>query len=147
MVNPISGRPLAPATFAARMRDAVVSYQRFVWDSTINREKFVEIYGKFAVAADKDGSVWFRNRARRGRPLTFTAEAKALEAGAIVTQSPTWDTCTIDELRALCTLLNSAKLVGPIVIRTRFPDDVVASLSELNVAIHYDETLQQTIVA
>lgn len=146
MVNEKTKRPLSPNTFAARMRDAVVSLRRFGWETYIVREKFHAIFGSFAVSADADGSVWFRNRGRKGRPLVFAGETPS------VAPSPTgmthWPTWTIEEVAAACRLIHTGKLTSPITLAGLVtPDDSAQLMSTFNVGIFTDTTTNTTVIS
>jgi hypothetical protein len=147
MMNEKSQRLLSPTTFVARMRDAIVSYKRFAWDSYINRDKFSHVFGQFAVAYDtSDGSVWFRNRGRKGRPLVFANDARALAAGSVLT-SGVWSAWDVDQVRAAVLLIHHARLVGPVVLDGEVPADLRTSLeSTFNVAIFWDAANNKTII-
>ena len=145
MINPKTQRQLSPVTFAARMRDSVVSYQRNAWESYIDRTKFETIYGQFAVSYDPDGSVWFRNRARRGRPLTFTGDV-----GKAVAISPhaqqIWTGWTDEQVNAAIVLLHHGRLTGPIIFPGRILGDYSQWETLHNVAVFYDEKNNQTVI-
>lgn len=148
MINEATQRSLSPHTFAARLRDSVVSFQRFAWKSYIDREKFTSIFGQFAVAYDQDGSVWFRNRGRRGRPVEFAREAKAVDAGA---QSPVrgvWDNWSNEEVHAAALLLSHQRIVGPVIFTGEVPAEVITTiLSVFDVGLFFDKDRNQTILS
>jgi hypothetical protein len=148
MVNEKSGRPLSPNTFAARMRDSVVSLHRFGWTTYIDIEKFRTMFGTFSVAFDSDGSVWFRNRGRRGRPLVFAGERVDPSLPTTASASPTWpDGWTIEEVEAVCRLIHHARVNGPITLTGILLDEHVHSLmSTFNVGIHVDANNNRTII-
>lgn len=147
MVNEKTQRPLSPATFAGRMRDAVVSLHRFGWETYIDREKFVSIFGTFSVAMDADGSVWFRNRGRKGRPLTFAGEAPA-ETSVTPDAPVVWSEWEADDIRALCRLLHSRKFPGTVIAKGVVPSTLIADLeTSFDVGIFVDTPNNQTVIS
>lgn len=148
MVNEKTQKVLSPHTFAARMRDSIVSYQRFGWESYIDREKFTQIYGQFAVAYDHDGSVWFRNRGRRGRPIGFAKEAHAQDAGGMSLPTSKWEGWDEDQVKAAVILIHHQRLVGPIIFAGEVPQEFRISHENIyNVAFYFDSTLNQTVLS
>lgn len=146
LINTRTQRPLSPATFAGRMRDAIVSFRNNAWESYIDAEKFREIFGAFSVAMSADGSVWFRNRGRKGRPLTFAKEAGPTNS-APASVGEMWGTATDAEISAACVLLHHTRISGPIIINGTVSQELTDHLtSNYNVAIHFDSSSQRTII-
>lgn len=139
----LAGRRLSPHTFVARFRDAVVSLKRFGWDTYIDTAKLRSMSGAHVLAYDADGTVWFRARGRRGRPLEQVAPAPS---GA--SPAPPWAHPSDDELRALCLLLSCGRLVGPFTLSTQVPAETIKALeAEFNVALVWDDAVGVTVVS
>ncbi len=134
-------------TFAARMRDSIVSLKRFKWETMVDCQRLWDITGQFVIAQDKDG-VWFRGKGQRGRPSNLTSEARernpAIDADVVRTP---WKDTTYEEQRALCVLLHSGRLVGPFVLTGLVPErDITDWETEYNVAFVVDTERNLTIV-
>lgn len=150
MINSSSGRPLSPNTFAARMRDSVTSLRRFGWETYIDLAKFASIFGQFSVAFDTDGSVWFRNRGRKGRPLVFAGEAakpstvpEPVEAAHL-----SWSEWEPDDVRALCRLLHTRKFPGTVILTGALLPNFVTELElAYNVGIFVDTATNRTVIS
>lgn len=146
-----TGYPLSPNTFAARMRDAIVSLYRYHWETTIDTSKLWSIRGEFSIAFGLDGqSVWFRRKGRRGRPSQMVTEARekgeALVGDAEVVRAP-WKDTTPDEVRAVCLLITGGRMSGPVVLNQLLSVDEVAFLStNYDVAVTVDKEKGQTII-
>lgn len=135
---------MAPTTFVARFRSAIVSYRNFGWaNSPIDPVKLKEISGYFSISRDyKTEKVWFRVKHRAGRPLE--AKQALQETGPKI---ESWDGLTVDELSALCYLIHRGRIRGPVVTNTKFDVTTVNSYEALyNVAIVYDKERNETVI-
>lgn len=138
---------VAPTTFAARMRDSILSVLQYNWPTTINVEKLRTIAGQYIISHERDGTVWFRQKERRGRPLTLTGKVQLPPQGTDTTPPPDWSGADLSQLIALCTLLHHERVTGP--FRMDFcpdPADIADLMERYNVAIFRDSLLNKTIV-
>ena len=152
------GKQLSPNTFAARMRDSVVSVLRFNWEgrdengqpTTFVLEKLRSIAGTFAVAFDPagSGSVWFRARGIKGRPSALVQEQRSAgRLGQAVPDRSEWKNVTVGEVRSVCILIHHGRMEGPIIIDGTIEPDFTATLeSEYNVAITFDSHNNKTVI-
>ncbi len=148
-VNPLTSRPLSPHTFTARLRDSLVSFDTFKWETNlIPLDKFREFKGLFSVAYDGQ-KVWFKNRGRKGRPSALTKGAVEAEERktAVALVAGAWENWDEGQIEAVCRLLHHERLQGPVLIAGPLPEALVSRMLEsFNVWIHYDANLKQTIV-
>jgi hypothetical protein len=151
MVNVRNGKALAPTTFAARMRDAIVSLQRFGWETYISTDKFVQIFGQFQIVAGDDGSVWFRNRLRRGRPLSLVDanEKGAIHPGpnglALVSH---WRGWTLAHVEAAAVLIHHGWATGHVQLEGEVPPNEIARLTSMyNIGLFFDPAQNKTILS
>lgn len=146
-----TGYPLSPNTFAARMRDAIVSLHRFGWETTIDTKKLWAIRGEFSVAFGADGqSVWFRRKGRRGRPSQLVTEARKEGAPVLgdadLVRTP-WEDATWAEIEAVCLLITTKRLTGPIFLsRALLSAECDNLLSRFDVGLTPDTAKNQTII-
>lgn len=146
------------STFAARFRDAIVSVQRFQWethDESGNPNPFIleklrSIAGTYAVGFDPagSGSVWFRARGRKGRPSALVTENR--EAGYLGQATPdrtAWKNTTYDEQKAVCVLIHHGRMEGPVVVEGEIPVEAITEFEgSYNVAITFDSTNNKTVI-
>lgn len=146
-------KQLSPSTWSARFRDSIVSLKRFSWETYIDTKKLWSLTGQYRVVMELDGTVWFRQRGKQGRPTELTQEARdhgyippvGFEP-AFRTHTPSiWPTITYDELQGLCVLLHSGKLTGPYLVTGNV--DPSGLPERYNVAITFDPVLNQTIIS
>lgn len=145
----LSGRPLSGNTFAARMRDAITSVKRFGWESAVlDKEKLWTMAGKMAIAFDKDGNVWMRNKGTRGRPTGLITEARERNPNVSVgVDFSAWKNVTEQEIEAVCLLIHGGRLTGPIVIEGLLNPEVYTPYeSTLNVVFHHDKPNNTTVI-
>ncbi len=143
---------VAPTTFAARLRDSIASLLRYKWMTVVDVEKLWRIAGKYVVAHEKDGSVWFRGKERQGRPTHLTPEAKerALareETTPIAPSFALWEGGDLEQLTALCVLIHHQRITAP--VHMDFCPELETTLSltsNYNVSIFRDPVLNKTIV-
>ncbi len=141
------GKTVSPHTFIARFRDALVSLKRFGWTTYIDTNKLWSIAGKHCCAYGEDGSVWFKERGRRGRPLDMVDEARKHNHPAAAPVVQSWRTPSDDEVRALALLIDGGRLVGPFLLHTQLNDETITALeNEFNVAFVWDDLQKVTIV-
>lgn len=139
----LNGQRLSPHTFVARFRDSLVSLKRFAWTTYVDTPKLWSISGQYCCSYAPDGTVWFRARGRRGRPLDMVQEARERMEMVV----PEWEAPTQEEVRALCLLIDAKRINGPIVLRTQLPDDMITSLEgEFSVGIVWHEDRKVTVV-
>jgi hypothetical protein len=143
---------IAPTTFTARFRDAILSLKKYSWSTSVDTTKFWSLTGKYVIARDEAGNVWFRQRAPRGRELGYTSEARTRGAiDPVVSFSrPSvvpWTDSTQEEIAALCLLLHNRRLTGPFIIDGAVGDSLTSSLeASLDVSLVYDQVLKQTVI-
>jgi hypothetical protein len=143
---------ISPLTYVARCRDALASYRRFQWPSTIDAAKFISIDGMFRVSLDPDGTIWFRRRGNQGRPegkvvnTTPTSQTSTNAVrGALGPYSPAQ--LTVEILQSFCVLLSAKLLTTPVIISGSLSDDVVTQLeAQYDVALNYDPVRNETIL-
>lgn len=146
------GKRFSPHTFAARLRDSLVSLKRYGWATDIDLDKLWSITGEYAIAYASDGTVWWKARGKRGRPSDLTPEARARAErlqglGTVDTVQREWSKVTEEELRALAVLLHGQRLTGTFVLD--FPDqpaDFMEIESKYNVSIVYDNANKKTVI-
>lgn len=142
----------APTTFVARMRSATLSLKRFGWYSTVDKVKLDSIAGQYTIAFDTKVSppeVWFRIKHRAGRPSHLLNELprSSVESTPTLVAPQVWTAYTTEEVRSLCVLLHSSRLLGPVVLAGRVDISECNELEILyNVALTYDENKNQTVV-
>lgn len=132
----LTGKPISPNTFVCRFRDAITALKTFSYETaTIDTKKLWSITGAFTVAYGTAGTVWFRNKHLRGRPTGLTQKAR--ELGYDVPKHPAeeplsadtapnnsngaavktdWHNPTMEDIEALCRLITSDFIVGPIIV-------------------------------
>lgn len=142
---------ISPTTFAARFRDAIVSLTRFHWETTVDVAKLVEMRAanNYAIAQQSGTSiVWFRNRANKGRPSAYVAEARDdLSRQASPSGPVLWRDATARDLDALCYLLGSARLSGIYLLDKQLQNDIVDALTTMyNVSITWDDEQKRTVI-
>lgn len=145
----LSGKALSGNTFSARMRDAITSVIRFGWTTTIDVEKLRAMVGRFAVSMDSTtGSVWWRNKAKRGRPNLSTQEIRSAgyAIDADVTRIP-WKDPTKEEIHAVCILLVGGRVTGPIILEGSVEHAFTTALEQqYPVFFTWDPTHNKTII-
>jgi len=137
---------LAPTTFVARLRDTTLSVKKFGWKTDINMEKLWSQAGTMVWHYDHGQKlVWYRAKQPRGRPNQLTSTASAHAKALATTAEQRWLSYTKEELHALCVLLTSGKLHGPVIIPGTV--DNAAELETIfNVSFVRDETNNETII-
>jgi hypothetical protein len=142
-----SGRPLSGNTFAARFRDSITSLKRFKWETAlVDVNKLWSISGQFAIAYASDGTVWFRNKGKKGRPTHLIQEARE-KAQSLVLPVNEWSSWTPNEIEAVCLLIHTGKLSGPIILAgVVSPEDSTPYEQSLNVVFTYDPVNNKTII-
>lgn len=114
----INPAPLRATTFAARLRDAIWSFHHYQWPSDIiDREIFEAMYNQRAiVVVQTDTTVAIGPKAKRGghAPGAVVSNATLAAASAGIRFEPKrWNA---DDVRAVCRLLSSRLLAGPVII-------------------------------
>jgi hypothetical protein len=139
---------IAPTTFLARFRDALVSLKKYNWETDVNCTKLWEVAGQYCLSVDPSGrSVWFRVRHRAGRPTDMINEARRLNPTIDASLQTVWKGADEDDLLLLCQLIHRNRIKGPIILDKRFDKPDCENLEEqYNVAIVDDEIAGRTIV-
>jgi len=141
---------ISPHTFAARMRDAILSFKRYSWTpTTIDIPKLQAMTGQFSIAFGEGGSVWWKAKGKRGRPPTDPQKARAqgFAIDADVDRKP-WKEVTEDEVRAVALLLDKGRLTGPIVFDGLLPHETKETIeAEFNVVLTWDHENRKTIIS
>lgn len=144
----------APSTFVARFRSSIVSLHKFDWPSIVDKEKLfgnsligsAGIHGQFSISRDfNDGTVWFRIKHRQGRqPGKVVDRESAGNAGLF---SNLWTEYDIEDIRAICKLISSRKVVGPFQLKGQVSELLIMELEGSNdVAVVYDDVKDITII-
>lgn len=143
----LKGSRLSPNTFAARMRDAIVSLKRFGWTTTVDTQKLSAMTGSFVISYAPDGAVWWKARGRRGRPSMLTKEGdKGYMIDAGIQRIP-WQECSDSEVRALALLLDKERLTGPFILNRLLSNEMVTTIqNEFAVVITLVQEKGQTII-
>ena len=144
----LNGKRLSPHTFVARFRDALVSLKRFGWPTYVDTNKLWSMAGQHCCAYAPDGTVWFKWRGRRGRPMDLVGEARDRMAPVDPQLVVEWHPpITEEDLHALATLIGSGKVVGPVILHVQVPAETVAALEATNnVVFHWDEGRKVMVV-
>jgi hypothetical protein len=147
---PVSDRR-APTTFVGRFRDAITSLRKFSWQTDINVAKLLQISGHYCIWWEPGTyKVWFKNRSHSGKPvhhnlaaiIPVDERAAAMQASVVP-----WRDATEEEMKALCTLLNSGKLTGPYELQKPLDDESMKALRMQfdNVSVQVDIDRKVTI--
>lgn len=143
---------VAPATFVANMRNAVVSVKRYSWSTSIDLPKLLSIENprQFVVVFDDvEKLVWFRSPKKPVARNMESTVGRKIERDTPTSSSSLvpWRDWTGEELQALCLLLDKQRLTGPFIFDGEVDAFVANQCMELrNVAIVFDATLNQTII-
>lgn len=145
----------APSTFVARFRSSIVSLHKFDWPSVVDKEKLFGnkltgtsgIHGQFSISRDfNDGTVWFRVKHRQGRPVSLS-KVERVSAGNAGLFSNLWTDYDSDDVKAICKLISSRKVVGPFQLKGQVSELLVMELEGSNdVAVVYDDVKDITII-
>lgn len=132
------GPEIGLTTFTARFRDAITSFRRYSWSTTlIDVDKFANVVGSFVIRSDADGGcVWFCQRQAAGRaPAGVTVDPTSVPTSNV---RPTGilSQVTPEEIAAFCLLLNNQRIVGPILILGEVAQWI--DLTKYDVGISYD---------
>ena len=142
----LHGVQLSGNTFAARFRDSLVSVMRFGWETNIDTAKLRSIAGQYAVAYAPDGSVWFRQKGKRGRPSQLVQENRAI-TGAAQAATPVWSDVLAIELAAVALLISRSRLTGPFLVSGQVDPAVSSELEDqYGVSFVYDATNKTTVI-
>lgn len=133
------GPEIGLTTFTARFRDAITSFRRYQWKSTlIDHDKFANDVGKFVVRSDAENAcVWFCQRQAAGRaPAGVTVDPSSVPSASQATPNGILADCTPEEITAFCLLINNRRLVGPVL----FYSDITPHVDTLrfDVGVNYD---------
>ena len=71
------------------------------------------------------GSIWWRNKQRRGRPTDYVAEARERDSVAQNAVEKVWKEWTLGDVRAVCLLVHHGFVIGPVVLEGPVGGDVV----------------------
>lgn len=144
---------VAPATFVANLRNAVVSVKRYSWSTSIDLPKLLSIESPrvfVIVFDDVEKLVWFRSPKKpvaRGMDSTVGTKVVRNDEQAPAGSLVPWRDWTGEELNALTFLIDKGRLTGPFILDGQVSDDLVNLHQDMrNVAIVYDSTLKQTII-
>ncbi len=144
----MSGQRLSGNTFVARFRDATASLLLNDWTTDIDVTKLRGMSGNYAIGLDPaTGSVWWRNKQRRGRPAQFVEDARAWGFVAKAKAAAVWKGWDGTDLAAVCLLMHKSFITGPIVLDGVVGGEFILSLEQrFNVAMTVDEVKGQTIL-
>lgn len=154
---PIEDR-YSPATFVGRFRDAILSLQRFKWDT-----KMIDVPKLWQLSAEKafciwwesgTSKVWFKQRRRAGRPTHLVGEAREFMADVGADPAPRSPVLLKDltgnELESFCLLLSNKRIDGPVMaqgnLAVTMAEDVATYSNTLDVSFIYDEKRNVTII-
>ncbi len=149
---------LSPITFLSGLRNAVTSLARFSWPTDVDTAKLATITfprKQYCFLFSDDGaSVLFTApkvtlRTRHNTASVVAESASPARPGSAASSSLVpWRDSTLEEIEALCVLLDAQRVVGPFLLATQLDDEVVDSLqTRYNVAVVWDETQKVTVVA
>lgn len=126
----VQGYKLSMATLAARLRDAILSMDRYKWGPD-GLPKFVVTMREGGVFLQADGASLAAMTPASGASLTSSA---ALTLSSL-------------ELEAFCILLSSERIVGPVTVTNDFDALYLANLeASHNIAITHDLNTNTFIV-
>jgi hypothetical protein len=133
------GPEIGLTTFTARFRDAVTSFRRYNWlTSVIDVDKFINIVGAFVIKSDaNEGCVWFCKRAAAGRaPAGVTVDPTSIPTASPATPSGILADATPAEISAFVLLISNGRLNGPVL----FHGDISPYVDSVNfnVGLSYD---------
>jgi hypothetical protein len=140
---------VAPTTFVARLRDATFSLKKFNWSPTsVDLTKLWTLTGKMVWSYDSATKlIWYRERQPRGRPSELTSEANSHIKALTSAASIRWESWTEAELRALCMLLHTKKLIGPYILKGEVNQFLLTDLeSSHDVSFVIDTQSNETIL-
>lgn len=137
---------IAPNTFIARIRDAVLSVKKFAWTTKIDMKKLWELSNITVWSLDAANKcVWFREKQTRGRPNELTSLAKTHNAAEI--SASHWSSWINAEVSAACVLISGGKLAGPIVLEGEIDPTLTDALTQIHdVGFYYDSEKNETIL-
>jgi hypothetical protein len=150
-------RTVAPATFLANFRNAIVSLVNYNWPTTVDRPKLLRIREarEYIVRFGNDGAVWFQSPKSEIRKIESTTMSRlpataslpnAAQPSAPQSLVP-WGDSTIEEISALCLLLDKQRIIGPYLITGNIGDGTASQLMlQYNVGIVYDEAKNLTTI-
>lgn len=148
---------VAPTTFVARFRDAILSALAFRWQpSTVDYVKLLEVEKLKHLVYESDGKLWWRHKRARGQHVKGWGEVRAASRPAHTSHSSTsavlpgpvpWRDATQIEIRALVVLLDAGRLTGPYYLAGEVsPADTEDLMGSYNVAFVFDKEKNVTIV-
>ena len=141
----------APSTFVANFRNAILSLKQYKWETTVDVAALWSINKQYVITRETDGLVWFRARGRAGAPNLLTSEARSHTAHtshlAFSLGLVPWLDATQDEISALCLLIHTKRITGPVVIIGQIGWELTQSLlAQYDVAIVWDGTEGKTVI-
>lgn len=142
---------LSPNTFEHRLRDARQALLKYPSYEPALHAALVALRGSDGnvanpVFSSDNGVVWFRERGQKGRngKVPLAASHPHTHGPTAVDVRPT---PSDEQAHALCLLLSSGFLVGPIQFTSRLSPDTLATLeANFNVGFAYDERTDITTV-
>lgn len=139
---------VAPTTFVANFRNAILSLKRYKWETYVDCRKLWSISSAYVINQDTEGVVWFRLRQPRGRPNLLTSEARTHAASALPSPSLVpWADATQEEISALCLLIHTKRLAGPYEIRGEVGTSQISDLiNQYDVGIVYHSDSKTTVI-
>jgi hypothetical protein len=128
----INPAPLRATTFAARLRDAIISYDKFRWPASFTSLQFDEAYKTSnLIVTHGDQTVILGPRKSKkagftgGATIAFNNPNDKRLNGIFVDRD-----VTVEEIRAICLLLTSRIISGPVIITgtASFSEETISQL-------------------
>lgn len=125
----INPAPLRATTVTARLRDALLSLYRFRWLTEIDMEIFDQLYPAISVIhGDNTVQIGPRQRLSKTAKQGFKTQLTQARLTGIQFDEGKW---TTDDINAICRLLSSRLLAGPVFIRPPLTDAYTGSLEHI----------------
>lgn len=143
---------VAPTTFVANFRNAILSIKLFDWEpTTVNKLKLWEMVQEKAFFIDREGerTCWFRQRQPKRGSMPLLLDKARLVTGKPdpVPSLVPWRDPTVAEIMALCLLINNNRVSGPVLFVGQLENQIVQDMETLyNVSFIYDEVRRVTVL-